>query len=256
MTNRNTPFDARFACRGDRRRALQVLASLGAVALGPMVPRPLRAAPDDQPMFMTWPSYDNPAMYPGYVEKYGEPPRFAIWGDEEEGVSKLLSGFRPDLIYPCFYKIQKWYETGLLDEIDTSRLTHWPDVLPKLVNLDGVKQDGKVVWVPVDWGQTSVIYRADLAPEYVDNETYGILWDPKYRKRVAAFDSLIDGVVIAGLMAGIPDMFDYTKDEDLEKTREKTRALADQVRFFSNDPTTLEQGIASGEIIEIGRAHV
>jgi len=55
------------------------------------------------------------------------------------------------------------------------------------------------VWVPIDWGQTSIVYRTDLAPEYVDNETWAILWDPKYKGKLAVFDSLVDGVVIAAV---------------------------------------------------------
>nr|VFJ91174.1 MAG: extracellular solute-binding protein [Candidatus Kentron sp. H]VFJ92192.1 MAG: extracellular solute-binding protein [Candidatus Kentron sp. H]VFJ98863.1 MAG: extracellular solute-binding protein [Candidatus Kentron sp. H] len=34
-----------------------------------------------------------------------------------------------------------------------------------------------------------------------------------------------------------------------QAAREKTRALVKQVRFFSNDPTTLEQALARGEVI-------
>ena len=175
--------------------------------------------------------------------------RFTAWGDEEEGLTKLQSGFKADIIFPCNYKIKKWYGSGKLAEIDTSRLKNWPKIMDSLKNMDGVMQDGKVVWVPVDWGQTSIVYRTDLAPEYVDNETWDILWDPKYKGRVAAFDSLVDAVVVAGLMAGIDDMWDYSDEADVEKTRVKMRELVNQVRFFSNDPTTLEQSIASGEIV-------
>ena len=54
------------------------------------------------------------------------------------------------------------------------------------------------------WGLTPVLYRTELAPEYVDDESRTILWDPKCKGQVAAFDSLVDGIVIAGIGAG-PD---------------------------------------------------
>ncbi len=235
--------------RMSRRRALQLLAATGAVAVtGPMTAE-RAAASDEHPLVFTWTGYDDPGLFPAYQEKYGALPRFTFWGDEEEGVAKLLSGFSPDVIFPCFYKIKKWYETGRLDAVDTAKLSHWEDIFPSLRALDGVEQGGNVVWVPIDWGQTSVLYRTDLAPEYVGNETWGILWDPKYQGRVAAFDSLVDAVVASGIMAGLDNIFDYRSDEDLEAAREWTRKLVQQVRFFSNDPTTLEQGLASGEII-------
>lgn len=206
-------------------------------------------AADDHPLFFSWTGYDSPEMYPAYVEKHGEMFRFTAWGDEEEGAAKMKSGFKADVIMPCSYKLPKWWETGRIDYIDTSRIPNWPKVMDSLKNLEGVMRDGKVVWVPIDWGNTSIVYRTDLAPEYVDNESYEILWDPKYKGRVATFDSLVDAVVLSGLVAGIPDMFDYSDPAHLDAAREKTRQLVDQVKFFSNDPTTLEQAIASGEIV-------
>lgn len=206
-------------------------------------------AAEDHPLFFSWTGYDSPEMYPDYVAKHGEMFRFSAWGDEEEGAAKIKSGFNADVIMPCNYKLPKWWNTGKIDYIDTSRIDNWPKVMDSLKQLPGVMQDGKVVWIPIDWGNTSVVYRTDLAPEYVDNESYQILWDPKYKGRIATFDSLVDAVVLAGLVAGIPNMFDYSDPAHLEATREKTRELVDQAKFFSNDPTTLEQAIASGEIV-------
>ena len=87
---------------------------------------------------------------PTYQEKYGALPRFTFWGDEEEGVAKLLSGFSPDVIFPCFYKIKKWYETGRLDAVDTAKLSHWEDIIfQSLRALDGVEQGGNVLSPPL-----------------------------------------------------------------------------------------------------------
>lgn len=235
----------------NRRQAMKALAATGAVATtAPLaMGGTAQAASDEHPMFFTWSGYDDENLYPAYKEKHGELFRFTFWGDEEEGITKMLAGFSPDVVFPCNHKINKWYDTGRLDAIDTSRLRYWDDIFPFLKELDGVEQNGEVVWVPMDWGQTSVLYRTDIAPEYVGNESWSILWDEKYKGRVAAFDSLIDAVVVAGLMAEIDNVFDYRDDADLEATRGWTRKLVEQVRFFSNDPTSIEQAMASGEIV-------
>lgn len=230
----------------DRRGVITALAALG-LAGALIAANPTLTAAQEQPLFFGWSGYDAPELYPGYKEKHGALPRFTFWGDEEEGVAKLTAGFNPDLIFPCNYKVKKWHETGRLAEIDTSRLKNWPDVMQSLKDMDVGMVDGKRVWIPIDWGQTSIVYRTDLAPEYVDNETWGILWDPKYKGRVAMFDSLVDGVSVAAIMAGV-DPFDFT-EETIAKTRVKMKELVPQLRFFSNDPTTLEQGIASGELV-------
>jgi spermidine/putrescine transport system substrate-binding protein len=233
--------------RIDRRTCLRMLAAAGIVATTGAGSRAAWAR--DQALVFTWAGYDDPALYPGYVAKHGGPPEFALWTDEEDGLLKLLGGFKADVVVPCSYKVAAWYESGLLGEIEESRLTHWNDVFESLRKVEAGIQGGKRVWVPMDWGQTSVIYRTDLAPEYVGNESWSILWDPKYKGRVAMFDSLADGVIVAGIMAGLQDPFDYSTPEALAATRQKLEELVPQLRFFAAEPTALEQGLASGEVV-------
>ncbi len=242
--------ESNFLTRQMTRRQLnKTLAAAGVT----MVTMPLAsglgpaAAQEETPMYFGWAGYDDLNLWPGIEEKFGAPPRFTFWGDEEEGIVKMKAGFKPDLLFPCNYKIKAWYDNGLVQPIDVSRLKNWPDVLDSLKDIDGTVVDGQRIWVPVDWGQTSVTYRTDLAPEYVDNETWGILWDPKYKGRMAMFDSIVDGVSVAAIMAGV-DPFDFT-EETIEITRAKMKELVPLLRYFSNDSTTLEQGLASGELV-------
>nr|VFJ78605.1 MAG: spermidine/putrescine transport system substrate-binding protein [Candidatus Kentron sp. FW] len=235
---------------GKYRRPIGALATgILAVTLFMGVSTGVSWAAEDHPLLFSWVGYDSKGLYPDYVRKHGGMFRFTAWGDEEEGVAKLKIGFKADVIMPCNYKLPKWQATGRIADIDVSRLKNWPKVMDSLKQLEGVTRDGKVVWIPISWGNTSVVYRTDLAPEYIDNETWNILWDPKYKGRVAMFDALIDGAVVSGLVAGNPDMFDYRDPKHLEAAREKMRELVTQARFFSNDPTTLEQAIASGELV-------
>lgn len=231
-----------------RREFGRIAAAVGVAGVATsLAPGAVNAA--DQPMVFTWAGYDDMNLYPGYAEKYGGEPRFTLWGDEEEGITKMVSGFQADLIFPCSYKIRKWNEAGVIQPIDTSRLKNWSDVLPSLQTMPGVVQGGNVVWIPIDWGQTSVLFRRDLAPEYVNNGSWSILWDQKFQGRIGFFDSLVDGVAIAGIMAGLENPYDYRKQSDLDATREKLKSLMPNLRYFSNDITTMEQGIASGELV-------
>ncbi|MFZ5791247.1 MAG: ABC transporter substrate-binding protein [Pseudomonadota bacterium] len=231
-----------------RRDVNKLIIATGATLLAaPYIVRRAQAAPADQPMYFGWSGYDDPNLWVAYKEKFGELPRFTFFGDEEEGIAKMVAGFKPDVVNPCSYNIEKWWSAGLLEEIDVSRLKHWPDIIDSLKTLGATMVNGKHVAVPVDWGQTSVTYRTDLAPEYVNKESYEILWDPKYKKRVAVFDSLIDGVSIAAIMAGV-DPFKYT-DDSIAKTKKKLEELAQNVLYFSNDTTTMEQALASGELV-------
>ena len=100
------------------------------------------------------------------------------------------------------------------------------------------------------WGLTSVTFRTDLAPEYIpeDKHSWGILWDPKYKGRLSMIDSLIDGVMVAAIYSGAKDPFNMTPDE-VENVRQLMREQRPLLRYYTNDVTSWEQALASGEVI-------
>ena len=224
-------------------------AGLGLTAM-PLAGRRAGAVGDDDPTCFTWAGYEVPEMHRSYIEKYGDSPNFALWGDEEEAEAKMRAGFRPDVSMPCSYKVQKWSDFGFLQAIDTSRLSNWPDVLPVLKGVPDMIMDGKQMMVCGWWGLTSVTFRTDLAPEYVDpaNHSWGILWDPKYAGRLSMIDSLIDGVMVAAIYSGAADPFDMTPAE-VEVTRKRMQEQRPLLRYYTNSVTDWEQALASGELV-------
>ncbi|MDH3451965.1 MAG: extracellular solute-binding protein [Gammaproteobacteria bacterium] len=196
-----------------------------------------------------WGGYDLPQLYPQYVSKHGGLFRYEAWRSEEDGIQRLAEGYPADVVFPCSYKLNEWHATGRITHLDTSRIDNWDEILPRLKQLDGAIRDGKPVWVPIEWGQASIVFRTDLAPEYVHNETWSILLDKKYTGRVATFDRGVDIGVVAGLLAGIPDVRDYTDAEHVAKTSSTLQKLLGQVRFVSNDPAPVERALAAGEIV-------
>jgi spermidine/putrescine transport system substrate-binding protein len=202
------------------------------------------------PLVFTWSGYDEVHFHEQYVAEHGCGPNFSFWGDEEEAFAKMRAGFSPDVMAPCTYKIRQWNDAGLLGTIDTSLLSNWDDIIPTLQNVDDSVINGERVFVPMDWGQTSVTFRTDLAPEYVDeeNHSWGILWDPKYAGRLSMIDSLIDGVMVAAIYSGAADPFNMTPEE-VQKTKDLMTAQRPLLRYYTNDVTSWEQALASGELI-------
>ncbi len=237
--------------RLSRRDFQKGLASVGlGMTLAPLASSAARAGGEADPLCFTWSGYEVPEMHQEYIDKYGDSPNFALWGDEEEAEAKMRAGFAPDVAMPCSYKVQKWTEMGLLQPIDTSRLSHWPDVIPALQGVPDMVVDGNQMMVCAWWGLTSVTFRTDLAPEYVDpaNHTWGILWDPKYAGRLSMIDSLIDGVMVAAIYSGAKDPFNMTPEE-VQRTKELMDEQRPLLRYYTNDPTSWGQALASGELI-------
>ena len=232
-----------------RRQFNQSLMALGAtMVMMPMGSRSAFAGSDDHPTVFTWEGWDVPELHQPYLAKHGESPNMAIFGDEEEAFAKMRAGFKVDLTQPCTYKVPIWKDAGILAPIDTSRLSTWGDIIPSLKTIPGTFEGSNQYFFPTDWGLTSVLYRADLAPEYVDNESWGLLWDPKYKGRLSMADSLIDGVMVAAIYIGAKDPFNMTDDE-MAKTRAALKEQLPLMRYYWTSPADIEQALASGELV-------
>ncbi len=224
--------------------------ALAAVGLGlfavPLVSKRGLAGTDDHPVIFTWEGYEDPGMHGSYLSKHGESPNFTFFGDEEEAFAKMRAGFTPDIVMPCSYKVAIWRDAGIIQPIDDSRLSNFGDTIESLKNVPGMVVDGKRYWVCMDWGQTSIIYREDMVD--IEEESWGLMWDERYRGRLSMMDSLIDGVMVAAIYGGAKDPFNMTPAE-VEKTRELLREQLPLLRYYSSSPTDIQNALASGEVV-------
>jgi spermidine/putrescine transport system substrate-binding protein len=220
-----------------------VWSALGAAGCGPAAP-----GTSDTPILFQWEDYMEAPFLAGYKNAFGETPQVSIFADEDEAFAKMRAGFVPDVMGPCYYEYPRWQEAGLIQPIDTAKLKNWTKIAPILRDLPGLAAgDGKVWFVPQYWSNTSITYRTDLAPEYLGHDSWGILFDPKYKGRVAVLEGVDDTVPFIARMIGIDA---YTmNDADWQKVQAKLKELVKQLRFVSSDDTSLAQGLASGEIV-------
>lgn len=214
----------------------------------PVASKMAKAAAADQATYFTWGGYDVPEMFGPYIGKYGEPPNFATFGGSEEALTKIRGGFVVDVAHPCNQAIPRWVATGLFQTADTSKLSNWGDVIPELVNLKGNVVDGKPYMVPFDWGQTSITYRTDLFDLQGKQESWGMLWDERYTGRMGVLASGADTWWCAAIYAGV-DFKDIASDEGFKKTAEVLRKQRPLIRLYTDETTTLEQALASGEMV-------
>jgi spermidine/putrescine transport system substrate-binding protein len=228
-----------------RRRFATLLASAGVVmATMPLAGRSARAA--GKLTYFTWTGYDDPGFFPQYVEKHGGPPDTPIFADEQEALTKLRAGFVVDVAHPCSGRINTWRAAGVVKPIDTSRLSNWSDVFDSLKTINDAHADGQQWFVPVDWGNTSVLYRTDLVD--IQEESWTLLWDKRYAGKLSIGEDITDTAVIVGLLVGAKDPYDMT-DEEIAKVKEKLLEQKPLLRFYWSDNTAMEQALQSGEIV-------
>ncbi|MBU0885607.1 MAG: extracellular solute-binding protein [Alphaproteobacteria bacterium] len=221
-------------------------AAAGAFLLLAGVPRPAAAA---EAMLFTWENLAEPVFFEEYKKKYKATPESALFADEDEAFAKMMGGFKPDVMAPCTYEVPRWRDAGLLQPVDPSKISHWKDLPDSLRSLKGMAAEGGKVWfVPQYWGNTSVTIRTDLAPEYAEKNSWDILWDPKYKGRIAALEGVDDTFAITALHLGI-DPYEPLSAENEKKVRAHMTELAQNLRLVTSDSTTLVQAVASGEVV-------
>ncbi len=214
--------------------------ALLALAAGPAM------AADAELTVFDWAGYEDPGFHGAYAAKYSESPTFAFFGDEEEAFQKLRAGFRADLAHPCSQSVVKWRNAGLLKPLDTSRIPAWDDLNPGLRDMPGFSEGGKAYFVPIDWGNTALVYRTDLVPE-ADVETLQVFADPKYRGKISIGDSVDDAYALASLAVGVKDWNKMT-DAQFEAASDFLRKVHENVRVYWSDGASLAQVMASGEV--------
>jgi spermidine/putrescine transport system substrate-binding protein len=228
-----------------RRRFSALLASAGLA----MVTLPMtagRATAAGKLSYFTWTGYDDPGFFPKYVEKHGGPPDTPIFADEQEALTKLRAGFVVDVAHPCSGRINTWRDAGVVKPIDASRLSNWGDVFDSLKTINDAHADGQQWFVPVDWGNTSLLYRTDLVD--IQEESWTLLWDKRYAGKLSIGEDITDTAVIVGLLVGARDPYDMT-DEEIGKVKEKLLEQKPLLRFYWSDNTAMEQALQSGEIV-------
>ena len=249
MKNWSRPRDV------SRRSFLRGLGAAG-VSMA-MVPTGMRLAHGaEKPTYFTWGGYDDPNFFGAgdivtsgpFAEKYGGPPNFAIFGDAEEGLTKVKAGFVVDVMHPCSADTIRWSETGLFQRWDANQLEHLNDLFPPLREMHGVSDDRGQWLLPVEWGATSITYRTDLVDIDPEEESWNMLLDPRYKGKIAVIDSAADTWWCMAILAGV-DLMKPLSDEDIEKTNVVMKKLRPQVRMFTNDMTSLGQALASGEVV-------
>lgn len=212
-----------------------------------MTPAATHAAGSDLIVF-DWAGYELPEFHPKYTEKQGDAPTFAFFGDEDEAFEKMRSGFKADLAHPCSQSVVKWRDAGLLQPLDTSKITAWKDLNPGIMKMKNLatSEDGTAWFMPWDWGNSQLTYNSEKVDEK-DVQSLKSLADPKFQGRVSIPDNVDDAYALASLVIGLKDWTQMT-DEQFKQASDFLRQVHKNVRLYWTDTTNIVQALTGGEI--------
>ena len=208
----------------------------------------IATAEDADLIIFDWSGYEAPEFHPDYLKKEGDSPTFAFFGDEDEAFEKIRAGFKADLSHPCSQSVVKWREAGLLEPLDTSKITAWKDLNPGIMGMKDLATtaDGTAWFMPWDWGNTMLTYNHEKVDEK-DIQSLKSFADPKFKDRVSIGDNVDDAYALAALAIGMKDWTAMT-DEQFKQASDFLREVHKNVRLYWTDNTEIVQAMSGGEV--------
>src|SRR5215469_10077512 len=141
-----------------RRHFHRLLASVGiaAVTAGSRT----ATADEAQLQVFTWANYNLPEQFAPFTAKHKQAPSFSILLENDQARAKLRGGYRPDIVVPTENYVPFFMKDGLLEPIDVSRLSHWPELLePMRQSKESMGPNGEHYHLPWVWGMNGVVFR-------------------------------------------------------------------------------------------------
>jgi len=167
---------------------------------------------------------------------------FNFGASDEDIFAKTQAGSGEDIVHFYTPFLKFYVDEGLIQPLDTSKLTHWSEIPNKFQDLCTL--DGKVYCVPWDWGYTSILYRTDKIPEGIDS--WSALTDKKYAGHVSMWDSGPGAVTVGTYITGYDEAnLSDAQLNDIKKIWIGQRPL--NTRYWTAEPD-LVADFTSGDV--------
>lgn len=150
---------------------------------GPSASEPAAAEPQELTV-LEWAGYEAPDFWTDFQTANPDVAVDFEFGTSDADILGLMEAGSSADIFHFYTGWQQFYvDEGLVQPIDTSKLTNWdkvPDSFKEMGQIDGVQY-----YVPWDWGFTSILYNTDQVDTVTSwdalfNEAYGghiSMWD-------------------------------------------------------------------------------
>ena len=222
-----------------RRSALALMA--GAATFG-LTGRIAHAAGEIK--VLNWQGYgtDEKWALEMFEKKTGIKVVHDYFNSEQEMLTKLRTspGTYDVVLMNNIYVMEAAHE-GLIQALDTSKFSNFNDLTPALRDSDRFVMDGKHFAISWVWGLTSFAYNTEKIA--VRPDSMEALWDPAHAGKVGWRDDALESIQIAALATGQ----DMNAPADIEKIKDKLKALKTQIKTFWSSEDEWNKYMAAGD---------
>jgi spermidine/putrescine transport system substrate-binding protein len=201
---------------------------------------------------LVWEGYADPSFIHEFELAHNCRITASYMGSSDELVAKLRGGSASnyDVISPSSDVAASIVKANLAAPLDLSRMPSYMQLSAKLRDSSLVRSNGQVFGVPFMWGPNPLLYDTTAFSKPPDSWT--ILWDPKYRGKVALWDEL-SSIYLAAQILGYdkpdPNQLYNLSDDQLEAVKKKLLELKPNVRKFWSTGGELTNLFQNHEIV-------
>src|ERR1700689_1719470 len=211
----------------------------------------LKPIPDGRPpetgatlQVYNWVAYVNQAVVNSFAKKYKCKVQVTTFNTMNEALSKLRSGLSYDVLMGATVDVLgQLIESKLVQPLNHSYIPNTPQAWPDFT--DPFYDQGWQYTVPYTIYTTGISWRKDLVDEnpYAMKNAWSMLWQPKYKGRVAILDDYREGISLGLMKNGIYNLntTDYRK---IALSRQSLQDLSNlvNVHIDNNDYTEVPSG--------------
>ncbi|GAA0727373.1 ABC transporter substrate-binding protein [Clostridium malenominatum] len=146
-----------------------------------------------------WGDYIDKSVIESFEKEYNVKVVYEEFATNEEMYAKIKAGSSDyDVLIPSDYMIKKMIDEDMLHKLDMNNVPNYKLIQERFKNL---AFDSKNEYsVPYMWGTVGILYNKTMVDDPVDS--WKILWNEKYKKKIFMLDSIRDSIGITQKMLG------------------------------------------------------
>src|ERR1700676_4439538 len=228
------------------RRLLLFCVALFAATVGACKPK------TETLSLLVWEGYADPSFVQLFEQAHHCRVVASYMGSSDELVAKLRGGSASsyDIISPSSDVPASIVRAGLAAPLDLSKIPSYHELSSRLRDSPLVKNNGQTYGVPFVWGPNPLLY--DTSAFRQPPDSWGVLWDPKYRGKISLWDEL-SSVYMAAQVLGYdkpdPGQLYNLRNAQLEAVKKKLIELKPNIRKYWSTGGELTNLFQNHEVI-------
>jgi spermidine/putrescine transport system substrate-binding protein len=193
---------------------------------------------------LEWAGYEAPDFWTDFQTANPDVAvDFQFGTTDADILSKMETSSSSVDVFHFYTGWQKFYvDEGLVQEIDTSKLTNWDKVPVAMQELGQI--DGKQYYVPWDWGFSSILYNTEHVPEVT---SWDALFNTDYAGHIAMWDDGPAAVTVSSYIHGW-DETQITDDQLTQIEQEWFDQFPLNIHYWDSEYENLCPEVQSGDI--------